>query len=497
MIINILLSIVNFFFLGYFYKNYLHFFQLKDYNNARYLSYFKNKIYFIFLINFIALFLLIFIKNNILNLIIYLILILINNYFHKKIINNKKTPLKYTKKIIRLYIISIIILVLLIFAPYSVVLSNLTITILPILSNLINIYDRIKNRHYILSAQKKLKSLKTQVIAITGSNGKTSVKNILLKLLSTQYNVQATPKSYNTPLGISTFINNDLSTDCDYLILEYGARRCGDIKKLCKVFGADYGIITLVAPQHLATFKTLENIYQTKKELSDYLNNKLCIYNLDNIYTYRMYQNKFGSKLGISINTKHDIFANNIKIKNFKTYFDLHIDNNQWQLNTNLLGRHNVTNILLSIALAQEIGVKIDNIINTISQLSPTSHRLEYIKGYINILDDSYNCSLASAEESIIVLYSTPNKKMIATPGIIEGGKDEYLINYKLGKLCSHADYVIIIGEHNKDAIISGLRDSPATILVDKTLEDAKKHFHLLKPNDTLLILNDLPDDYI
>ena len=95
------------------------------------------------------------------------------------------------------------------------------------------------------------------------------------------------------------------------------------------------------------------------------------------------------------------------------------------------------------------------------------------------------------------MLYSTPNKKMIATPGIIEGGKDEYLINYKLGKLCSQADYVIIIGEHNKDAIIAGLRDSPATILVDKSLEDAKKHFHLLKSNDTLLILNDLPDDYV
>ena len=367
---------------------------------------------------------------------------------------------------------------------------------LPIISNFINIYDKIKNHHFIRLAEKKLKTSNTKIIAITGSNGKTSVKNILLKMLSTQFNIQATPKSYNTPLGISTFINNELSNDCDYIILEYGARKPGDIKKLCKLFGADFGIITIVGPQHLATFKSIENIYKTKKELSDFLGKHPCVYNLDNIYTLRMYADKSGCKIGATINYPNEIYADNIKVEDFKTIFDLHIGEKTFHCTTNLLGRHNITNILLSLSLAYYIGVSIENIIKSIDDLTPTPHRLEYIRTTVNILDDSYNCSLASAKESINVLLSTNGKKMIATPGIIEGGKDEHLINKKLGKLCSNIEYVIIIGNHNKSALLDGLQNSINTIFTASSLEEAKQYFSLLQSKDTLLLLNDLPDDY-
>ena len=96
-------------------------------------------------------------------------------------------------------------------------------------------------------------------------------------LLST-YKVQATPMSYNTPLGISKFINEQLNFDTEFLILEYGARRKKDIQKLCKIFGADYGIITTVSPQHLQTFKSVENIFKTKSELANFLRFKTCVF---------------------------------------------------------------------------------------------------------------------------------------------------------------------------------------------------------------------------
>ena len=496
MIINLSISIINLILLVFFYKNYLHIYQLKDYRATRYLSYFKIKTKLIFIINLLSTILIIFIKNNVFNLIFNTILILLNNYHNKKLIKNKKTPLKYTKKIIRIYIISTILLLLSLVNKLSIALSNLLIIFMPIISNNLNIYDQIKNKWLIRSAKIKLKNSNTKIIAITGSNGKTSVKNILHKMLATQYDVQATPKSYNTPLGISTFINNELSNKCDYLILEYGARRPGDIKKLCKLFGADYGIITLVAPQHLATFKSIENIYKTKKELSDFLKDSPCVYNLDNIYTHRMYEDKSGCKIGTSINRSGEIYARNIKVENFQTLFDLFIGDQTFHCSTKLLGRHNINNIILSLSLAFYLDVNIKNLIQTISNLTPTSHRLEYIRGAINILDDSYNCSLASAKESINVLLSTTGKKMIATPGIIEGGKDEYLINKKLGKLCKDIDYIIIIGNHNKFALLDGLRGSTTRIFIVYSLEDAKQYFSLLQSKDSLLLLNDLPDDY-
>ena len=136
---------------------------------------------------------------------------------------------------------------------------------------------------------------------------------------------------------------------------------------------------------------------------------------------------------------------------------------------------------------------------DTIKNLKPLDHRLSLIKTHINILDDSYNCSPDSSKEALFVLSQLPNKKMVATPGIIEGGTDEYNINYQLGKNLSVFDYIIIVGEHNKKAILDGLKSQnylETNIYFAPTLNDATQYFKLLKQNDNLLLLNDLPDDY-
>ena len=154
---------------------------------------------------------------------------------------------------------------------------------------------------------------------------------------------------------------------------------------------------------------------------------------------------------------------------------------------------------MLASALAINLGISIDNIKFVISNLKPIPHRLEHIKGAINILDDSYNCSLSSAKEAIEVLSFCENKKMIVTPGIIEAGKNQFEINFQLGELISKSDMIVIVGKTNKQALTKGIISAnPAKkILFANTLDDAKQYFKLLNQNDTLLLLNDLPDDYI
>ena len=164
------------------------------------------------------------------------------------------------------------------------------------ISNFINLYDRIKNNNFIKKASEKIKLSQVKIIAITGSNGKTSVKQILNQFLKIKYKILATPKSFNTPLGIAKFVNENDIDKYDFLILEYGARKKGDIKKLCSIYGADYGIITLIAPQHLESFRSIENVYRTKNELSEFLKPDLCIYNIDNLFVYRSYFEKTDSK---------------------------------------------------------------------------------------------------------------------------------------------------------------------------------------------------------
>ncbi|MBR4998590.1 MAG: hypothetical protein IKY10_01800, partial [Clostridia bacterium] len=308
------------------------------------------------------------------------------------------------------------------------------------------------------------------------------------------------PASYNTPLGIAKFIHEELKKDTEFLILEYGARHKNDIKKLCNLFGADYGIVTTISPQHLETFKTIKNICYAKKQLPIFLQNKPCVFNIDNLHTRKMFEEKTCNKTSVSIYENADIFAKNLKICENLICFDLFLSNKSYNLKINLLGRHNMLNICLATAMAKILNINDKNIIKAIESLEPISHRLELIKTHINILDDSYNCSPSSAKESLWVLKNFSGKKMIATPGIIECGKEKYNINFNLGKQLNFCDYIIVIGNENKQALLDGINSTKhnlrPVVFEAKNLEEAKKHFNKLQTNDTLLLLNDLPDDY-
>ena len=368
----------------------------------------------------------------------------------------------------------------------------------PIFANFLNFFDKIKNIQFIKKAKNKLKNSHAKVIAITGSNGKTTVKNILFAMLKTKQKVVASPKSYNTPIGIAKFLN-DIDLNVDFVILEYGARHKNDIESLCKLYGADYGIITQISPQHLQTFRTIENIAKAKQKLSEFLNMKPCVFNVDNDYILNMQKVKSGKKISVSTKQKANFYAQNIRTENFKTTFEICFKNQKILCKTNLLGEHNVTDILLAFALARQLKLPVENLQKAIENLQPVPHRLEYIKANINILDDSYNCSLTSAKQSIDVLNCSSGKKMVATPGIIEGGKEQYKINFELGRLLAKIDYVVIVGKTNSLALNDGIKskNKAKKILFADSLEHAKQYFNLLSSSDTLLLLNDLPDDYI
>lgn len=479
-------------------KKVVHIFQLKDYSTLRYLKFFKWK----FIANLLlctSLILSLLFADSIFQFCYISVVLFVDNFYFAFSIKGKKTPFVKTSKAKRLIGFSIFVLFALSFIPFLFTLFPFIFVFVPVISNIINFIDRNKNKQFIATAQNKLKYNNIKIIAITGSNGKTSVKNILLKMLETKYKTQATPSSYNTPLGISKFINNELKNDTEFLILEYGARHKNDVLELCNLFGADYGIITSIAPQHLETFNNIKNIVYAKSQLSAFLKNRLCVFNLDNAYCEKMYNEKFGLKVGISISKKNNIYASNIKIKNGKTLFKLHIAQNTFDCETQLLGKHNITNILLGLAISLELGVSIDKLLETISSFKPVPHRLQLIKTHINILDDSYNCSIESAKQAAWVLNQFKGKKMIVTPGIIEGGKHQQGLNCELGKLCSFADFCVVVGNTNKKAILEGLKSqnfSDKNIIFAKSLDEAKRYFTLLSNNDTLLLLNDLPDDY-
>ena len=198
----------------------------------------------------------------------------------------QKTPLKYTKRIMRLVVVFVVLVAIVtwwlqyvgfMYVPY---LSFGLIGVLPVLLPLILVVayyityplEKLISNSYIKKARKKLAAQKKlKVVGITGSYGKTSLKNILGTILSEKYKVCATPASYNTPLGLAKTILSNLEEGDEVFIAEMGAKQRFDIQELCEMVCPEYGIITGIGNQHLLTFGTLENVAKTKGELADYI----------------------------------------------------------------------------------------------------------------------------------------------------------------------------------------------------------------------------------
>lgn len=370
-------------------------------------------------------------------------------------------------------------------------------------------YELINNAHFIGKAKRKLKTLEKNnnliKIGVTGSFGKTTVKNILATILNQKYKVCVSPLSYNTPMGITKTILKNLEADHEVLICEMGARRKNDIKQLCDIVNPSYAILTSIGECHLATFKTVENIKNTKFELisSVTARNGFAVFGSGDDGVKELYSRAVCDKISTGIGRENAVHAENIKMSEDGTSFDLYIFENKISVKTKLLGMHNVENILLAVGIANKLGLSAEQIKDGIASIAPVEHRLSIVKGVnnITILDDGYNSNIVGCRRALEVLSMFEGRKIVLTPGIVELGKKQSDINTEFGELIAkNADLAIIVNLENQKALLKGLEQGgmkPENIFVVTNLNDAKKVMsEHLKEGDALLIENDLPDNY-
>ena len=305
-----------------------------------------------------------------------------------------------------------------------IIISILTIfsTYVVILINSINkpIEDSI-NKGFYNAAKKKLEEMPNmKVIGITGSYGKTSTKYILSTILEQKYNVLMTPESFNTTLGVVRTINENLNSMHQIFVCEMGAKNIGDIKEICDLVHPEYGILTAIGPQHLETFKSLENVRKTKMELVEAVTNKAFVnYEDENIIETKI--EKDNIKYGISQNC--DTYAYDIKITEEGSIFNVHTkDGEITNIKTKLLGEHNIQNILGCIAIAVHLGLTNEQIANGIAKIKPIEHRLQILpnKNGITVIDDAFNSNPVGSKMALDVLKSFEGRKIIITPGMVE-----------------------------------------------------------------------------
>ncbi len=441
---------------------------------------------------------------------------------------NAKVPLKKTKRLVRLCVSYVIVLMafsfgfimllnyialnsrdeivyLLRFAPVCI--TPIISPLLLFLAYLINEpFESIIRHGYYAITTKKLDREDVIKIGVTGSYGKTSVKEILKVLLSVKYRVLATPASFNTPLGMSWAVKN-LDSTHDVFIAEMGAREKGDIKELVGIVKPTIGVLTGINNQHLETFKNIENIKDTKFELFEGLpKNGMGFFASENEGSQELYERFKGKKVlaGGDGAKNQSVYATDVKTTNKGTWFTLNIKGEKpVSCVTVLLGKHSIDNILLASSVAYELGLTLEEIAFGINRLQSVGHRLELIPNNKNILiiDDSYNANEDGVKASMDVLDMFSGRKIVLTPGLVELGKRENQANYEMGKLLAeHADIVIVIGSHNAEMLVSGLIDGGMqreNIAFYKSLNKGNAYLNsIIKQGDVVLFENDLPDNY-
>jgi len=440
----------------------------------------------------------------------------------KRKLDQNKKPLVITSRVKRLlFTVFIIYLVPIIFLIIDHSLKEYVLLVIAVmacinyliiyLANVINhpiercIYYKYKRR-----AQKKLKdNPQLKIIGITGSYGKTSSKNILNDILSVKYNSLATPKSLNTFNGLIMTVNNNLSKFDDIFIAEMGAYVKGEINGLCKLVNPKYGIITRIGTAHLETFGSEEKILKGKMELIEYLPaDGIGVLNKDDIKqkNYKIKKKDHAKIIWIGIDEEDvDVRGENIKCTNKGTEFDVVFsgDKQKYHFETKLLGKHNVYNILSSIALGREFDISIKELEQGVKSVKPIEHRLEIKKlGRFYQIDDAYNSNPTGAKAALDVLKMMDGKKVIVTPGMIELGKKEKELNKEFGRqIADTVDVAILIGEKQTLPIKEGLLEkkfNEKNIYVLNDVRDAYTLINELKDKEDLYALfeNDLPDTY-
>ena len=407
-----------------------------------------------------------------------------------------RVRLVFTKRIIRLILFSFIYFVAIYFIPYVNVYMLLLIefTIVPILA-FDRVLSKLLNRPYISSAKKKLVGYEGEIIGITGSFGKTSTKQLLNQALNLFYKSNCTKKSYNTPLGISRFINDTNINLYDYLVLEFGASHKNDIAELKRIAMPQTVFVTGIGYMHVDTFKNIETIIEEKMSILKGAKVAVLNYDCEFIRNYEINDDikiiSYGFEYG-------DYRALNIEKNSFDFYYK---DKFIMSFKTSLLGKHQLLNLTGVLAYLTELGVDLEVLRRGVCSFHAEKNRLELKKiNNMTILDDSFNSNYQGFVEALFTLRNLDGNRVLLTPGMVELGKyKKELLNNLVEHIVASADVIILIGYYQTKYLYNLLKEFNKEVYLVRNFMEGYALFWMLAKStkeSSLLIENDLPDLY-
>ena len=363
--------------------------------------------------------------------------------------------------------------------------------------------ETVKNKNIIIvkNSIKALQDIATYrraqysipVVAITGSVGKTSTKDIIASTLSQKYKVLKTEGNNNNHIGLPLTILK--LKDQEIITVEMGMNHLGEISLLTEIAKPNVCVITNIGTAHIGNLGSRENILKAKLEIIEGMDkNGIIIINNDNDLLHKWAEeNKQNYNIKTyGIHNKSDYMAYNIKEQETSVEYDINLKGEMYKIKVPVSGEPFVYNSLCAIAVSEVCNIEINQAIKGISEFELTKKRMEILKkDSITIINDSYNASYDSMKAALEYLKITAGNRKIAVLGdMLELGEFEQELHEKVGEEVAKnkIDILITIGERAKHIARKAQEMGAKTIYTyDNNKQAAQNIKSILKPNDTIL----------
>lgn len=374
-------------------------------------------------------------------------------------------------------------------------------------------FDRATRWYLKRQARDKIASLNDlTIIGITGSYGKTTMKQTLQTLLSESQTVAATPESFNKPVSVARFVLSDVNEKTDVLIVEMGAYQIGDISDLCHMTRPDISVLTGINEAHLERFGSIENTTQAKFEIVTHAKDGAAvILNADDDRVVANYRDFVDDRevhfFSASNKEECDI---EVKDKRFHTdgsgiSFRLYQDGVELgYTKITHLGEYIIGNVIAGIIIGRELNIEPSSVLKAAQKITPAKRRLQPVQrtsSNILVIDDSYNGTSDGVNSSLETLRKfVGRRKVCVTTGLVEVGEKSESIHKAIGRqLADVADVVVLIKSSVTDWIKEGLetRNFSGELHTFEDQEAMQQQIsNITIADDVVLFQNDWPQNY-
>lgn len=355
-----------------------------------------------------------------------------------------------------------------------------------------------KQNREIRAAKQKLSAHTTIRIAVLGSYGKTTMKELLVTVLSEAKSVAATPGNKNVLISHARWVNRKLTGKEDVLVFEYGEAQPGDIATLANFSQPTIAVVTGLAPAHLDAYPNLEAVADDFATIQN-------VVTPDNTFVSGN-DELLRAKIKGSYYDSHGIDSWKVsgeQVDFSGTRFTLTSGNQKLNLQTGLLGKHQIGPLSAVVAIAMKLGLTDKQIVAGVAATRPYEHRMQPRHlGGAWIIDDTYNGTIEGMRAGLELLKTLPGKrKVYVTPGLVDQGTETEITHQELGTLIAAAqpDQVVLMQNSVTEHIRTGLEQAGfrgELKLETKPLEYYTNLEHFLAAGDVVMLQNDWPDSY-